>query len=431
MQQTLFSIPHWLFEGPLLIGWLVIGLLVLIGMYLKYGNSNDTWSFVPVYLIVAVVIYAVIPQLEVPGIDPENPTGAMIPSGLAIRGYGLFLLAAIIAGVSMGAWRSRQIGVTTDQVTQLAFWMLVCGIAGARSFYVLQKPEEFFSDGFSFSTLLHVVNMTKGGLVVYGSLIGGSIGGVAFLLWQKMPILKTADLIAPGMALGLAIGRLGCLMNGCCFGGVCETPYPAVTFPAGSPPYMRQLTEGDLLGIDGQYSSNEGGQYPLTVESVAANGLAEKLGIQTGDKLSVRSPSPDYFRFQKQNPNNEDAAMIQVMVDVDRLGSLTIPLDALPARSARTHPTQIYSALNALLLCLVLWFYWTIRRNDGEVFALMLILYPIGRFLMEIVRQDERGQFGTELTISQWVSILMIVIGFSLMAYAKLKSAPTVNTASE
>ena len=68
---------------------------------------------------------------------------------------------------------------------------------------------------------------------------------------------------------------------------------------------------------------------------------------------------------------------------------------------------------------MVLWYFWTLKHRDGQVFALMLILYPIGRFLMEFVRQDEAGQFGTGFTISQLVSLGMVVIGFTMFALAK------------
>ena len=74
--------------------------------------------------------------------------------------------------------------------------------------------------------------------------------------------------------------------------------------------------------------------------------------------------------------------------------------------------------------------YWYHRRSDGEVFALMLILYPIGRFMIETIRNDEAGQFGTEWTISQWVSVGTIVVGFAIFAwcraYGQISEIPTV-----
>lgn len=415
MLQTLFYIPHGLLNGPIAIAWLVIGLAFLIWQYARHGNSPETWSFIPVFLIVAAALHFVIPNVEVTGIDPANPEGPAIIKGLAVRGYGVMLLTAIIAGVGMAMLRCDKIGVTKDQILQLAFWMMICGIAGARLFYVFQKSDQFFANGFSIATIFKIVNMTQGGLVVYGSLIGGTIAGLSFMRLNKIPMWKTADIIAPAMVLGLAIGRIGCLMNGCCYGGVCGDEYPAVTFPPGSPPYMRQLAEGDLLGVSGSYDKDESNRFPITVENVAPGSFADQNGIKTGDQLQIGLSDGDYLRFKKANPGGDGGVTFAVIQTSDQR-QLSVPLDALPERSARTHPTQIYSAINAILLCAVLWFFWTVKKHDGQVFALMLILYPIARFLMEIVRQDERGQFGTDFTISQWVSMIMILIGFALFA---------------
>ena len=428
MQQTLFFIPHWLLDGPLLIGWLCVGALIFIWQFLKHGNSNETWSFLPIFLIVAAAIYFVIPRVEVFGIDPKNPTGPLVVQGLAVRGYGLMLLTAIIAGVALVMSRCEKIGVTKDQITQLAFWMMLCGIAGARLFYVIQKSDQFFPNGLTFGSLADTVNMTKGGLVVYGSLIGGTLAALVFLKLNQLPVWRTADLIAPGMVLGLAIGRIGCLMNGCCYGGVCSAEYPALTFPAGSPPYMRQLETGDLLGVTGTLDRDEANQFPVTVEQVTADSFASENGIEAGDQLRVRlhRGDSDLLRFAKGSLGTPsfDGDWPIALIQTSDGKQIAVPVNALPTRSARTHPTQIYSSINALLLCMVLWYFWTLNHNDGQVFALMLILYAIGRFLMEIVRQDEAGQFGTGWTISQLVSMLMVLVGFAMFALAKSKFQP-------
>ncbi|MFK7766186.1 MAG: prolipoprotein diacylglyceryl transferase family protein [Mariniblastus sp.] len=422
MRQTLIFIPHFLFEGPLLIAWLIIGALVLAFLFKRHGNANETWSFLPVYGIIAIVLAFVVPHLEVDGINPDDPTGPYIKQGLAVRGYGLFLLLAITSGVSLVLSRCRQVNLTTDQILGLCFWMMVVGIFGARLFYVLQKRDEFFNEGLSFTELvIAMADMTKGGLVVYGSLIGGVIAAFVYLKINRLPFGRTADLLAPGMVLGLAIGRIGCLMNGCCFGGVCDAPLPSVTFPAGSAPYMRQLTEGDLLGIKARKLDDKKAAFPLLVESVEQGSKADELGIKVGDKIAIQTPGDQYIRFRKQTPDyvprngNEFVSYIES----DRQARMMLPIDELPDRSLSTYPTQIYSAINAGLLCLVLWFYWTVRKTDGEVFALMLIFYSIGRFLMELIRQDEFGQFGTTLTISQWVSILTIAAGLAFFFYTR------------
>ena len=75
MRQTLFTIPHWIFEGPLLVAWLIVGLVGLALLYRRHGNSQETWSFLPVIAVVAIVIHFVLPLLEVDGVNPADPTG--------------------------------------------------------------------------------------------------------------------------------------------------------------------------------------------------------------------------------------------------------------------------------------------------------------------------------------------------------------------
>ena len=430
MNQTLIFIPHWVFEGPLLAAWLIIGVAVLGFLWMKHGSGQETWSFVPVFAAVALMIHFVLPVLEISGINPEDPTGPAITIGLAIRGYGIFLVCAIVSGFALAIFRAPCIGLTSDQVISLGFWMILVGIAGARVFYVIQKSDVFLANGASFGQLLlAVVDMTKGGLVVYGSLIGGMIAGVAYLKFNKLPLAKTADLIAPGMALGLAIGRLGCLMNGCCYGGICEAPLPSVTFPPGSPPYMAQLNNGALIGIKATENLDSNSGFRWVAESIEAGSPAAEQGLQVGDEFSINAPDERYIRFEKQDGSESIALLISLESNRnDGVGvpSIAVPVADLPARSRAVYPTQIYSAINAFLLCLVLWFYWTIRKYDGEVFALMLILYSVGRFLMELIRIDEKGQLGTGLTISQLISVAMIILGVSLLAYARRPSAKPV-----
>ena len=88
------------------------------------------------------------------------------------------------------------------------------------------------------------------------------------------------------------------------------------------------------------------------------------------------------------------------------------------------HPTQVYSSLNAFLLALVTYAYYPWRRHAGGVFALGLILYPITRFLIEFVRGDELGQLGTGLTISQLLSIGLLLVGLGLAEWLRRYGTP-------
>lgn len=428
MQQTLFFIPHSWFEGPLLIAWLVIGAMVIGYQVWRHGWGEQASGFLPIYGIVAAIIWFVLPQVEVFGVNPADPLGPFIKQGLAVRGYGLFMVAGIAAGTWLVLLRCRQAGTDPDQILTLAFWMIICGIVGARTFFVIQNRDQFFGNGYPLGqTLLSIIDMTKGGLVVYGSLIGGMLAAVVFFRVTRLPFGRLADLIAPGMVLGLAFGRLGCLMNGCCFGGVCASELPAIQFPPGSPPYMRQLEEGQLLGLKAvkleiPSDSNLSSNFSLEVEAVQPGSIADSLGIEPEQQINIYAPDSLRVRHFKMEEVSETSQSISgqeltVIVDTNAGNRMSVPLSSLPASSLRVHPTQIYSAITALLLCVALWYFWPVRSSDGEVFALMLILYPIARFLHEIIRRDEAGQFGTELTISQWVSVATVLLGFLLFGW--------------
>ncbi len=403
----------------MLIVWLIISAVIVGVLYQRHRWGQETVGFFPVAAIVAGIILFVLPNVEVMGINPTAPLGPMISRGLAVRGYGVCMLTAIVAGMGIVIYRCKQIGYPVDPIFTLAFWMVIAGVIGARLFFVVQKRELFFAEGVPLSaSLAAVLNMTEGGLVVYGSLFGASIAAFIFFFRTKLPVWKTADLIAPGMALGLAIGRIGCLMNGCCWGGVCPPGMPSITFPAGAAAYMQHLSNGELLGVTSHPSESD---YSRAVVSVAP-GIGAEIGIAVGDRIAIGG-NPELLRFfSASNDSLRDVAHIDVGInagDGSDMRVQSVPISKLPRRSLPVHPTQIYSALNALVLCAVLWCFWHYRKSDGEAFALMLILYPIGRFLIEIIRDDESGQFGTTFTISQWVSVFTIAIGFVLFAYRR------------
>ncbi len=416
MQQTLFYIPHWFLQGPLLVIWCVLGLLIFAYLVWRYGWTGDALNFLPVFLVGAALIHFVIPGIEVTDVNPEDPTGPGVPAGLAIRGYGLMMLLGLMAGISLSIYRGRQEGYPPEKIFNLAFWMVICGIIGARLFYVIQKADQFsgLSPGEAIGKML---NMTEGGLVVYGSLIGASLGG-AFYLWRaRLPLLHIADIAAPGMVAGLALGRIGCLLNGCCYGGVCDVPQIAQQFPAGSPPYLRQLETGELIGIHAVTESEipgpaEDGQF-LFAESVQPGSIADQAGVRAGSWFQVWYPD-NQFRAVKQK--GLDVGQQIVISQNERL--IRIRIAELPDRSLGVWPTQLIAAINAALLVVLLWLYFPLRRRNGQVFALLIILYSITRFLIELIRRDELGQFGTSLTISQWISVAAVLFGFALFAMA-------------
>ncbi|MEZ6093549.1 MAG: prolipoprotein diacylglyceryl transferase [Pirellulaceae bacterium] len=411
MQQTLFIVPQDWFPTWILGFWLVFGAIYLAISYRTERFAAVAREFIPVYMIVAAVLYFVMPRLSVPIVNPDDPAGPFINGGLAIRGYGVFLMFAILGGISLVALRAPQAGISLEKTLTLCFVMIVSGLVGARVFFVIQYWNEFAS-----GSLWGILDMTKGGLVVYGSLIGGLIGAMIYFFRSGLPIARTMDVLAPAMILGLAIGRIGCLMNGCCFGGVCGTEFPlGLTFPAGSPPYFQQLENGELLGLEliPTTDSEAKKRFPFTVKSIGKSSPLFSYGIQAGDLIMIAPPEPQRLQVLK---NQQLDFPLDFTVVVQRLGATSVSAKLLPERSLAIHPTQIYAAVNAFLLCGALFFLYPIRQFDGQVFSVLMIAYPISRFVLEIIRTDEGGQFGTTLSISQWVSAFTVLAGFIVYA---------------
>ena len=428
MRQTLFFIPDELWGYPLFgFGWLlalwIVGSAIALGYYVsKQGWNNDTLGMLPFIGLVAAAIGIVMPAVAVDVAPHEahamlwQPSDAQAtPSGLPIRGYGMCLLVATVSGVALATYRAKKVGLSPDAIFGLAFHMFVAGIVGARLFFIIQKWNESIYDPNSLAnTLKNCVNFVEGGLVVYGSLIGALIGAIYFLRKHKLPLLPVADLIAPSLPLGLAIGRIGCLMNGCCFGGVCEQPW-AITFPEHSPPYEVQQRNGEFFGF--RLKENE--QKQVFVQSVKAGSSAEQAGLTSGMRVDrVLGYEVRELLDAQRALASFSGANFQLTADGK---PHRFAVDELPVRSLPTHPTQLYSSINAFLLCLLAIAYYPFRRNDGEVFALLIGCYAVTRFLLEVIRTDESGIWNTGLTISQNVSVMMLIGVAGLVAYIAMR----------
>jgi phosphatidylglycerol:prolipoprotein diacylglycerol transferase len=232
MRSELFRIPiEWhglpLFGvGIVLVLW-VIGCLV--GMVVLTRKAQGTWKDLLPGLVFGGLAIIFLPKL--------------FPDGLPIRGYGLMVLTGVIAGILMAIHRAKQVGLSPEIILSMAFSFLVCGIAGARLFYVIEYWDSRFKSDDWRETIINVLKFTEGGLVIYGALLGAAVAVVWYVWRHKLPLLAISDLIAPSLLIGLAFGRIGCFLNGCCYGGECDLPW-AVTFPRDSLPYVEQIEAG-------------------------------------------------------------------------------------------------------------------------------------------------------------------------------------------
>jgi len=219
--------------GVLLAIWALAGLFAA-GWAASRGRLTDlVFSLGLPFAITGAVIAWLFPLLD----DGQ---------GVPIRGYGCMLLLAAAAGTWLSVVRGRSLGFDADTILSLGMEIFLWGIVGARLFYVIEYHDQFFRPGRSlFATLRELLNVAGGGPVVFGSLPTAALAAWLFARRRGLPILALADCIAPGLLLGLAIGRVGCFLNGCCYGGPCDLPW-AVRFPPDSPPWMDQAARGLL-----------------------------------------------------------------------------------------------------------------------------------------------------------------------------------------
>lgn len=426
MHQTLFYIPYHIHGVPVFgLGLLFFAWLAVLAVYAfivwRQGKwSAETAGTLAMSLLVGVFLCWVVPRVG-------------RAAGIGIQAYGAMMLLAIVSAVGLAWWRAPKFGFAREHLLELCFWMCLLGIIGARIFYVVEYWQEMRGET-AWQTLGNILNFPQGGLVVYGSLAGGMLGALLYLRWRRMPVLRTFDLLAPCMILGLALGRIGCLLNGCCYGGVCDPAHLhcGVCFPAGSPPYMRQLDDGQItLDIDdfyyGMQFSPEKLATGVKVRAVAPESMAEKRGVQPGDVIHAANHVGELTPQRLLNTLIVSPKLNGV-VDLELLrGGELVPVswtttDSAGPVSLPVYPTQIYSSVSAFGLFLLLMIYSHFRaartrpgmKRDGEVIALMLTVYPIVRFLLETVRVDEASFMGTGFSISQNVSFLTLAFAICL-----------------
>ena len=243
MLSTLFHIPLRITIGGWsvpLAGW---GLLLAVWAavaILTFARTVATcgWRVAAETLVLPLALSAAAILWLLPALDDGR--------GVPVRGYGAMLLAAAAAGTWLSIVRGRRLGFDADTILALGMEVFLWGIVGARLFYVIEYHGQFFQAGRTWlESLAAVLNVAAGGLVVFGALPTAAVAAWRFARRRGLSLPRLADCIAPGLLLGLAIGRVGCFLNGCCYGGPCDLPW-AVRFPPESPPWLDQAARGLL-----------------------------------------------------------------------------------------------------------------------------------------------------------------------------------------
>jgi phosphatidylglycerol:prolipoprotein diacylglycerol transferase len=237
--------------------------------------------------------------------------------------YGVMAALGLLAGLWVVVRLARRAGLDPDHAWNLGILAILSAIVGAKLLLVVTDWGHYGSLSVIFS-----LGFLQAGGVFYGGLLGALLACTLYVRRYGLPVLKTADVFAPGIALGHGIGRLGCFAAGCCYGRMTDLPW-AVTF---------------------------------------TNPTASAL---------VGTP-------------------------------LNVPL----------HPTQVYEFLVEMVNFGILM--WLFRRKsfDGQVMGAYLFLYGFARYFLEFVRDDpERGDFFGIMTMTQFISILLVMAGGALWVY--------------
>ncbi len=273
--------------------------------------------------------------------------------------YFVLLLSGFLFATGVGVLWARRIGQNPDVIVDLGLAMLLCGVAGGRILHVL--ADGYFWDYVHLCTDPTRIDLPfgqdecvkraegiwdaakkvchpqpdcfgwakfwAGGLTYYGGFLGAS-GAAWFLLKRdEFPFWKAADMAGFAVPLGLAFGRMGCLLAGCCFGAETNVPW-GLSFPPRS------------AATEAQFKAH------------------------------------------------------------------TLP--SMGMWSHPVHPTQVYESAASLAiaaLCM-LWFHPR-KRYDGQVFVAFLVLYAVARFVLEILRRDDRGGV-LGLSTSQLIGLAML-----------------------
>lgn len=302
---------------------------------------------------------------------------------LSVKSYGFMMVVGFLAAVTLIRRLSVKITPDPQLITNAALYSLIGGVVGARVFFVIHYWENFADHP------IEVFHIWKGGLELYGGVVMAVAIILFYLIYHKLPIRRYLDILAIGLMLALVFGRLGCFLNGCCYGKPTDLPW-GVRFPYGSFAHQSQ-TRPDLE--------------------------------RDREQPHLELP-PEYFGYE-----GEDGLWYAGLKPYDELDEKQkVEVTRGKYRCLPVHPTQLYSSAIAAVCFVILYLLWKrVQKADGLagprklfakqgcVFSLMFVLNGLSRFSIELLRDDNPFEFAG-LTISQLIGIGMILLGLALAA---------------
>jgi prolipoprotein diacylglyceryltransferase len=417
MRQVLFYIPRevsWLPKGLpfalflLLIVAAVAGVLWTISRRLPAGvPAKEGLRTASVGVIILGLVVALAPHVL------KN----ILPDGVPIYGFGMMLFLAFLACTFWSSRLAEREGIAKEIIQDVALWLFLGGLLGARVLYLIQ--EDHPADVWDF--LKKLPQIWEGGIILYGSVLGAlvsyAIAWVFVFRKQGLSTLKVADIAAPTIALGLILGRLGCFLNGCCYGEVAcaDCPVYAVHFPLSAPPRLA-LTDAGYQTAAGFLLDDRYTGPGAKIDKVEPDSAAARAGLKSGDVIVKANGNEIHdandLRVLLGSFRNWPRGKNDLTLELQTKGSEPAALTFAP-RTIGLHPTQLYEVISMFLLLLVLMAYYPFRTRDGQVMAVLMIGYGAHRWLNEQLRNDPRP-VGFEANTSLFLILAGIVLGLWL-----------------
>lgn len=283
-----------------------------------------------------------------------------IGNGFPIFGYGLFLMLGFVVGLLLAWYRAKRTGLSTNATLDVGIISIFAGVLGARIAYLLidyDPPEGGYGNPAEW------LAVWQGGLTFQGGLFLALAADFAYLRWKNISPGRMFDVYAPSLAFGVGLGRIGCLLNGCCWGKPAHAgSWVAMRFPDTADSMLKQ----HWLHVD----------HPDQWIN-----LVTDLGYAPGTLPSI----PIY------------ATQI-----VSAIGLFLIGLGLMWAEKR-----------------------WR-NRPDGQVIVWFIFAYAVGRFIIEFWRDDTPLRYGfgafEGLRLGQWLALVMFAAGIGLQLLLNRKN---------
>ncbi|MFQ5430188.1 MAG: prolipoprotein diacylglyceryl transferase [Phycisphaerae bacterium] len=367
-----------------------------------------------------------------------------LPDWLAdIKAYGVMMMIAFLSGIWLACRRASRSQANPDTVLNIGFLALIFGVIGARAMFVLHYWDTRFAN--QPNPIAAVFDIHGGGLEFWG----GPLLVIPVVILYLRYIAKTSvrwflDITAPSLIWGLAITRIGCFLNGCCWGAVCLDQHDvnqqraalpwAVRFPYGSNAMNQQYAFGQLtLPKELIYVFPSGESSPVfrkLIDKAVADGGKTRKRLEEAKKKAFKAyreqktagADPETLKRLDERRARAGEALKDYYYKTDiglidrhcrkfglTPGELSVLASHYPSKPV--HPSQLYAVVNGLIICWFLSALFYYRKRHGIVLGWFLILYSISRVFLELIRADNPLDTFGGITISQGISITTFLAG--------------------